>query len=100
MINKIILVSKTLPLYSDLECGPAPTYMRKNIRDLTVTAQYSWLVLLHAAADIQKKKCEWGFFGSIYSAEHFDKCNVDGHETFSFLHIHCTKVNFDRISSG
>ena len=72
MINKIILVSKTLPLYSDLECGPAPTYMRKNIRDLTVTAQYSWLVLLHAAADIQKKKCEWGFFGSIYSAEHFD----------------------------
>ena len=31
----------------------------KNIRDLTVTAQYSWLVLLHAAADFQKKKnCE------------------------------------------
>ena len=61
MINKIILVSKNLPLYSDLECGPAPTYVRKNIRDLTVTAQYSWLVLLHAAADIQKKNANGDF---------------------------------------
>ena len=61
MINKIILVSKTLPLYSDLECGPAPTYMRKNIRDLTVTAQYSWLVLMHVVADIQKKNANGDF---------------------------------------